>query len=200
MTTDLTLNGGIVAGGDLTLSGDLNASGEGKAINCTSMIASGAVRGASLVIAGNAQANTLTAAGEISSAANMITTLGGFAILLKNSTGAATIKGTIVSIKAGVDSEFELTPIDATHCLGVVESDAVVDGGYAFVTVAGMAPVLMKNAATAGHICRIPLSTDEGEVAGYAMDAVQSTSASVYKIGDILETKNADTLCLVRLS
>jgi hypothetical protein len=65
--------------------------------------------------------------------------------------------------------------------------------------VAGIAQVLMKNAATMGHICRIPLKHDEGEAAGYAMDAAQSGTASVYKIGDVLETADAEVLCKVLL-
>jgi len=67
--------------------------------------------------------------------------------------------------------------------------------------VAGIAQVLMKNAATMGHICRIPLTADDGAAAaaGYAMDAAQSSSASVYKIGDVLETADAEELCKVLL-
>ena len=56
----------------------------------------------------------------------------------------------------------------------------------------------MKNAATMGHICRIPLAADNG-AAGYAMDAAQSSTASVYKIGDVLETAEAEVLCKVLL-
>ena len=57
----------------------------------------------------------------------------------------------------------------------------------------------MKNAATRGQMCRVGLTADEGETAGYAMAAAQSGTASAYKIGDCLESKDADALCKVLL-
>ena len=190
MATDLKLNGGIEAGGAITAGGNI----VGNVVS-----ALGNVQGVDGVFSGTVRGTTGDFSAGVGNSYFKITPEGGFAVRLTNKSGAATVKGTIVSIKAGVDGEFELTPVNATHCLGVVETDAVVDGGSAFVTVAGIAPVLMKNNSTAGHICRIPLNGDDGEAAGYAMDDAQSTSASVYKIGDVLETKNANTLCLVRL-
>lgn len=124
---------------------------------------------------------------------------GGFAVRLTNKTGAASIRGTIVGVKAAVGNAFDLTAIDANYNLGVVDESGVADGAECWVVVSGIASVLMKNAATLGQQCRIPLNTDTGEVAGYAMAADQGATASVYKIGDILETKAADTLCKVLL-
>ena len=190
MATDLKLNGGIEAGGAITAGGNI----VGNVVSAVSN-----VQGVDGVFSGTVSGATGTFSAGVGNSYFKITPEGGFAVRLTNKSGAATVKGTIVSIKAGGDGEFELTPVNATHCLGVVETDAVVDGGSAFVTVAGIAPVLMKNNSTAGHICRIPLTDDDDEAAGYAMDAAQSSSASVYKIGDVLETKNANTLCLVRL-
>lgn len=197
MATDLTLNGGISAGGDLTIGGDITASGAGKAINCTSLIASGALRGATLLLSGAGSVASLSSTGEVSAGEIKMTPEGGLAIYVTNKTGAPSVQGTIVSIKSGVDMCAELTPVDATHCLGVVYNAGVADNEYMWVVIAGLVDVLMKNNSTAGHICRIPLNTDDGEAAGYAMDASQSTSASVYKIGDILESKNAETLCTI---
>lgn len=124
---------------------------------------------------------------------------GGLAVKLTNKTGAASIKGTIVGVDSAAGNAFDLTAIDANYNLGVVYESGVADGAECWVVVIGIAEVLMKNDATLGQQCRIPLNTDTGEVAGYAMAAAQAATASVYKIGDILETKTADTLCKVLL-
>jgi len=124
---------------------------------------------------------------------------GGLAVKLTNKTGAASIKGTIVGVDSAAGNAFDLTAIDANYNLGVVYESGVADGAECWVVVIGIAEVLMKNDATLGQQCRIPLSTDTGEVAGYAMADAQAATASVYKIGDILETKTADTLCKVLL-
>jgi len=129
-----------------------------------------------------------------------ITPEGGFAVRLTNMSGEVSVQGQIVSHKGTVANAFGLTAVDANHCLGVVYESGVEDGAQCWVVVAGIAQVLMKNAATMGHICRIPLNGDAGKAAGYAMDAEQSSSASVYKIGDVLETTaNAEVLCKVLL-
>lgn len=184
MATDLTLHGGIVAAGDLSIGN----------ITTTRVSSSGQVGGSTGVFSGAVSGL------NFSTAKVKLTAEGGLAVQLTNESGAPTVKGQIVSSKGTVARAFDLTAVDANHVLGVVYESGIEDAAECWVVVAGIAQVLMKNAATMGHICRIPLNTDEGEAAGYAMDAAQSGTASVYKIGDNLETQNAETLCRVLLS
>jgi len=224
MATDLTLNGGISAGGDLNLGGAIATTGNitgnvvtavgnvqgvdgvfsgdvsGTSGNFNVVTAVGNVQGVDGVFSGDVSGTSGNFSAGVGNSYCKITAEGGLAIQVTNKTGALSVQGTIVSIKSGVDMCAELTPVDATHCLGVVYNAGVPDNEYMWVVIAGLADVLMKNASTAGHICRIPLTADDGEAAGYAMDAVQSSTASVYKIGDVLETAGAEVLCRVLLS
>ena len=189
MATDLKLNGGIEAGGDITAGGNI----VGNVVT-----AGGNVQGANGVFSNSVSGTTGTFSAGVGNSYFKITPEGGFAVRLTNKSGAVSVKGQIVSHNGTVANAFGLTAVNATHCLGVVYEPGVEDGAECWVVVSGIAQVLMKNAATMGHICRIPLTADVGE-AGYAMDAVQSDTASVYKIGDVLETAEAEVLCKVLL-
>jgi hypothetical protein len=196
MATDLTLDGGIVAGGNLTLGGAIAATGNivGNVVS-----AIGNVQGANGVFSNSVSGASGTFSAGVGNSYFKITPEGGFAVRLTNKSGVVSVKGQIVSHKGTVARAFDLTAVDANHCLGVVYESGIEDAAECWVVVSGIAQVLMKNAATMGHICRIPLNTDDGEAAGYAMDAAQSGTASVYKIGDVLETADAEVLCKVLL-
>ena len=196
MATDLTLQGGIVAGGDLTLGGAIAATGN---VVGNVVLAVGNVQGVDGVFSGTVWGTTGTFSAGVGNSYFKITPEGGFAVRLTNKSGAVSVKGQIVSHKGTVANAFDLTAVDAKHCLGVVYESGIADAAECWVVVSGIAQVLMKNAATMGHICRIPLNADGGGAAGYAMDAAQSSSASVYKIGDVLETAEAEVLCKVLL-
>jgi len=197
MATDLKLNGGIEAGGDLNLGGAIATTGN---ITGNVVTAVGNVQGVDGVFSGDVSGTSGTFSAGVGNSYFKITPEGGFAVRLTNKTGAVSVKGQIVSHKGTVASAFDLTAVDANHCLGVVYESDIADDAECWVVVSGIAQVLMKNAATMGHICRIPLNTDVGKAAGYAMDASQSNTASVYKIGDVLETAEAEVLCRVLLS
>jgi len=190
MATDLKLNGGIEAGGAITAGGNI----VGNVVT-----ALGNVQGVNGGFSGTVYGATGDFSAGVGNYYFKITPEGGFAVRLTNKSGAVTVKGQIVGIKTGTDNAFDLTAVDANYCLGVVYESGVEDGAPCWVVVIGIAEVLMKNDATLGQQCRIPLNTDTDEVAGYAMAAAQAATASVYKIGDILETKTADTLCKVLL-
>lgn len=191
MATDLKLNGGIEAGGAITAGGNIVG-------NVVSAI--GNVQGANGVFSNSVSGASGTFSAGVGNSYFKITPEGGFAVRLTNKSGVVSVKGQIVSHKGTVARAFDLTAVDANHCLGVVYESGIADAAECWVVVSGIAQVLMKNAATMGHICRIPLNTDDGEAAGYAMDAAQSGTASVYKIGDVLETADAEVLCKVLLS
>jgi hypothetical protein len=190
MATDLKLNGGIEAGGAITAGGNIVG-------NVVSAI--GNVQGANGVFSNGVSGASGTFSAGVGNSYFKITPEGGFAVRLTNKSGVVSVKGQIVSHKGTVARAFDLTAVDANHCLGVVYESGIEDAAECWVVVSGIAQVLMKNAATMGHICRITLNTDDGEAAGYAMDAAQSGTASVYKIGDVLETANAEVLCKVLL-
>mgnify|MGYP007112897609 FL=1 len=190
MATDLKLNGGIEAGGAITAGGNIVG-------NVVSAV--GNVQGANGVFSNAISGATGSFSSSVGTLLAKITPEGGYAVKLTNKTGAPSVKGQIVSHEGTVANAFALTAVDANHCLGVVYESGVEDGAQCWVVVAGIAQVLMKNAATMGQICRIPLNTDVGEAAGYAMAAEQSGTASVYKIGDVLETADAEVLCKVLL-
>jgi hypothetical protein len=206
MATDLKLNGGIEAGGAITAGGNIvgnvvSAVGNVQGVDGVFsgvVSAEGNVQGVNGVFSGTVSGATGTFSAGVGNSYFKITPEGGFAVRLTNKSGAKTVKGQIVSHKGTVARAFDLTAVDAYHCLGVVYESGVADGAECWVVVAGIAQVLMKNAATMGHICRIPLAADNG-AAGYAMDAAQSDTASVYKIGDVLETADAEVLCKVLL-
>ena len=206
MATDLKLNGGIEAGGAITAGGNIvgnvvSAVGNVQGVDGVFsgvVSAEGNVQGVNGVFSGTVSGATGTFSAGVGNSYFKITPEGGFAVRLTNESGAETVKGQIVSHKGTVANAFDLTAVNANHCLGVVYESGVGNGAQCWVVVAGIAQVLMKNAATMGHICRIPLTADNG-AAGYAMDAAQSSSASVYKIGDVLETADAEELCKVLL-
>ena len=200
MATDLKLNGGIEAGGAITAGGNIvgNVVSAGNVVGDV-VTAVGNVQGINGVFSNAISGATGSFSSSVGTLLAKITPEGGYAVKLTNKTGAPSVKGQIVSHEGTVANAFNLTAVDANHCLGVVYESGVEDGAQCWVVVAGIAQVLMKNAATMGHICRIPLNNDEGEAAGYAMDAAQSSSASVYKIGDVLETADAAVLCKVLL-
>jgi len=196
MATDLKLNGGIEAGGDLTLGGAIAATGN---VVGNVVLAVGNVQGANGVFSNSVSGATGTFSAGVGNSNFKITPEGGFAVRLTNMSGAVSVQGQIVGIKTGTNNAFDLTAVDATHCLGVVYEGGVADAAECWVVVGGIAQVLMKNAAERGQMCRIPLNTDDGKAAGYAMAADQSGTASVYKIGDVLESANAEVLCKVLL-
>lgn len=186
---------------DLKLNGTIEAAGySGGPVSGTTGTFSAGVSGTTGAFSGAVSGASGAFSGAIAGPKCKITAEGGIAVQLTNESGVASVKGQIVSSKGTVARAFDLTPVDANHVLGVVYEDGIADAAECWVVVGGIAQVLMKNAATMGHICRIPLTADDGEAAGYAMDAAQSGTASVYKIGDVLETQDAEVLCRVLLS
>lgn len=132
---------------------------------------------------------------------------GGLAVQMVNKTGAPSVKGTVVSVytATAVDNAFQLAPVDALDPIGVVYEAGVADGAAAWVTVSGKAKVLFKAATTRGQVARTGISADTGEAAGYAMPMAVPSNPNVAvddhfrEMGHILESKDADVLCLVML-
>lgn len=117
---------------------------------------------------------------------------GGIMTQIKNDTGAASIKGTLITFSD--DNAGDLTPIDAPSTDCVVWEDGVDDGDWMWVVFSGPAQVAYVGATTAGHMARSCLAADGGAAAGYAIDDTYPAASpfnddtSALKIGGILET------------
>lgn len=131
-----------------------------------------------------------------------ITEEGGIAIKLTNKTGADTVKGTLVCTHTTIDSAVEVES-DEYDTIGVFLDSGIPDGEEAWVTIYGMAEVLLADGkgSTSGNW----VISDEAD--GRA-DATQPTppNASTLaelqehfkEVGHCLETKEAGTNVLVK--
>lgn len=70
---------------------------------------------------------------------------GGIVQLLRNGTGAASIRGTLVSLSTTQDQSVVLTPASSPAPIGVMYSHGVTSNDYVWVVIAGRASVLMKD-------------------------------------------------------
>jgi hypothetical protein len=117
-----------------------------------------------------------------------ITPIGGLAIKLTNTTGAATVQGQTVKADPATNDAVILTAADDTECIGVFLESGIADDAEAWVVVAGIADVAMgdNEAATRGNW----VETNSTE-AGYA-DATAATPAAApqhfNEIGHCIET------------
>jgi hypothetical protein len=116
MATDLKLNGGIEAGGAITAGGNIVG-------NVVSAV--GNVQGANGVFSNAISGATGSFSSSVGTLLAKITPEGGYAVKLTNKTGAPSVKGQIVSHKGTVARAFDLTAVDANHCLGVVYESGI---------------------------------------------------------------------------
>ena len=133
-----------------------------------------------------------------------ITAEGGIAVKMTNKTGAASVKGSIVSLSTGTDNAFALSAVDASGVVGVVYEADKADAAECFVVVKGIAETLFTNNVTHGMYARAPVAADTGEEAGKAVGAAIpaatfNTDVYLARFGFVLESKNAGTLAKVLL-
>ena len=122
----------------------------------------------------------------------------GIAIRMINGTGAASVKGTVVSVSPSTDGEFVLQN-NEYDSVGVVAESRMADGSECFVTIQGVAEVLWKDgeAATRGNVA-ISADTD-GRAIGVAVPSSNPVTAEHFKeIGHVIQSKDAGTNVLVR--
>ena len=122
---------------------------------------------------------------------------GGLVIYGINKTGAASVRGTIVTPGGGVDLGFIAIPGDAEYPAGVFYESGVPDGGRVRVVVSGAAHVLLKDgeASTAGYWCGV--SDTAGRM--FTANSVPGTPTHNREIGHCLETKTAGTRVLAKV-
>lgn len=131
------------------------------------------------------------------------TEFGGTAVLFKNGTGAASVRGTCVSLKTATPWTVALTGIDQPDCVGVVLEPDIPDGGDLWVTISGVAPVLFGGSATVKNLARTPITADSG-AAGIAIAEAFPTSPFATdkhfcEIGHIIESRTGAGLANVIL-
>jgi hypothetical protein len=129
--------------------------------------------------------------GAIQNPKAKMTAIGGFAILLTNTTGAVTVKGQTVKPDTATDDAVILTAADDDACIGVFLDAGVADDAEAWVVVSGIADVLMgdNEAATRGNW----VETNSTE-AGYADATAASPAAAPQhfnEIGHCIESVSA---------
>lgn len=127
----------------------------------------------------------------------------GFCVSLINKTGAASVKGSVVSAHGGVDNAFKLIEKDVPDPIGIVAESGIADGARCLVVINGIAKVLFVGSTTRGNVARGFLTADGGSyVAGKALSEAVPTSPFAsdkhfYEIGHVLESRTGAGLANV---
>lgn len=121
--------------------------------------------------------NSTSSAMAMTDARTMMNEEGGYMVRVYNRTGAASVKGTLVSASDAYNYSVRLTPVGGLDSVGVVYEDGIADGSYVWVVTGGRAQVRFGNATTLGYFARMSISTDSGyPAAGFAFcEAAPST-------------------------
>jgi len=122
----------------------------------------------------NPETGKIDIVGNLGSA--RLTPEGGFAVLLTNKTGAASVKGNVVHPSPTVDDAFVLSAQDIPDPIGVVYESGAEDGTPCWVVIAGRADVYFIGSTNTGHLARGFISSDAGFVAGQALSEAVPTS------------------------
>jgi len=130
-----------------------------------------------------------------------ITPEGGYAIRLTNDTGAASVKGSVVTTGGTVDNSFVLQSAEF-EAIGVAYEDGIADGSECWVVVSGIAEVLLKDgtAATRGYWAKCA-DTDGRALVTTPPTGIGalSTSEHFMEIGHCLTSKDAGTNVLAKI-
>lgn len=128
-------------------------------------------------------------------------------MLLTNKTGAATVKGNVVTPSLTVDNAVILVPINEPDGVGVFLHSGVADGAEAWVVVSGLAEVYFSGSATRGHMARVPLDADVVKVSGEALSEAYPTSPFASdkhfaEIGHVLQSRTGAglTMCILHFN
>jgi hypothetical protein len=126
---------------------------------------------------------------------------GGLAVLLTNKTGAASVKGTVVTTSTTQDNAFS-TETAEFEAAGIVYDSGVADGAECWVVVSGIAEVLIKDgtAATRGFWTRCADTDGRAEPTAAPTGIGALDVAEHFKeIGHCLESKAAGTDVLAKV-
>ncbi|GAG92110.1 unnamed protein product, partial [marine sediment metagenome] len=129
---------------------------------------------------------------------------GGIAEQMINKTGAASVKGNMVSADHTVENAVHLSEQEEPDPIGIVYEAGVADGELCWVTITGKAQVYFIGNSVVGDFARGFVAADSGYVAGQALsEEVPSTPFATdkhfYEIGHVLESRTGAGLALVNL-
>lgn len=123
---------------------------------------------------------------------------GGLAILMKNRSGAPTVKGSSVHTSTTYDNAFELQT-SGFDTIGFVYESGIADGDDCYIVIAGIADVLWKDGETStrGYVA---LADDvDGRCYNVAVPSANPVVAEHFReIGHVLESKGSGTNVLVK--
>lgn len=136
----------------------------------------------------------ITSLGEVTSPKCKITAGGGLAVKLTNKVGAPSVKGFLVTSSSETGNAVQLCEVGVPNCIGVFLDSDVADGDDAWVVVNGIADVYFSGDTVSGHLARVGLTTDTGEMNGQAISEAIPTSPFATdkhfcEIGHVLETR-----------
>lgn len=156
-----------------------------------------------------AAASSGVAATKLHNKLRLITDDGGFATEMINKTGAASVKGSIVSASTSADNSFVVTSGDSIQPMAIVYDGGIPDGGVCRIVTYGTAYVLIKNGTTATHGYWVKVSDDTDGRADATNAAppggtVGALEDHMSEIGHCLESAGSGTdvlvLCLLHFN
>ena len=124
-----------------------------------------------------------------------ITPEGGYAVRMINSTGGASVKGTVVTVGTAVQDSVQKIVVDAPNPVGIIYEDSIADGLEVWVVISGIADVYFVGNTTRGDIARGFLTADGASyVTGQALSeaypiAPFASDKHFYEIGHVLESR-----------
>jgi hypothetical protein len=119
---------------------------------------------------------------------------GGVMVRLTNKTGAASVKGYVVTNSATTANAVTLAVDGEPDAFGVFYTAGVADGSEAWVVVSGIADVYFIGSTTLGHLARTFIAGEAGYVSGQAVSeaiptAPFATDKHFCEIGHLLESR-----------
>jgi hypothetical protein len=123
---------------------------------------------------------------------------GGLAVLVTNKTGSDTVKGTLVDASTATDNAFSLTEADDADIIGIVYEDGIADGEEAWVVIAGIADVLLKDSTAATRGNWVMSSDTIGRADATASAPPGLAAAHFQEIGHCVQSAGAGTDVLAR--
>jgi hypothetical protein len=129
------------------------------------------------------------------------TSEGGLAVLMTNRTGAASVKGSVVTASHDYDNAFSLQT-EEFEAAGIVYDSGVADGSECWVVASGIADVLVKDGIAASRGSWTKCADVDGRCEPTTPPTgigALSTSDHFREIGHCLESKAAGTNVLAKV-
>lgn len=119
-----------------------------------------------------------------------VTIDGGLAVRLKNGTGAATVKGTLVTASRSADLSV-VAQTNMFDTFGVMYESGVAAGEWCWVVVSGLAQVLYKagETATRGNVCVANAADGTASDLANFGGGLPAADEHFKEVGHVLETK-----------